>query len=149
MGIDNLIFAFGISALIGGLLGIINALLINWLKLPPFIITLGTQNLFHGIMTTFIGDKSFGAGVLPKSIHSFGQAAVIKIGGVGLTSSIIPVLLAGALTWFILYRTMTGRGIFAVGNDEEAARRAGFNPFKIRLIVYVYSGILAGIMGMM
>lgn len=48
MGIDNLIFAFGISALIGGLLGIINALLINWLKLPPFIITLGTQNLFHG-----------------------------------------------------------------------------------------------------
>lgn len=149
MGIDNLIFAFGISALIGGLLGIINALLINWLKLPPFIITLGTQNLFHGIMTTFIGDKSFGAGVLPKSIHSFGQAAVIKIGGVGLTSSIIHVLLAGALTWFILYRTMTGRGIFAVGNDEEAARRAGFNPFKIRLIVYVYSGILAGIMGMM
>ncbi|MFR3390823.1 MAG: ABC transporter permease [[Clostridium] scindens] len=149
MGIDNLIFAFGISALIGGLLGITNALLINWLKLPPFIITLGTQNLFHGIMTTFIGDKSFGAGVLPKSIHSFGQAAVIKIGGVGLTSSIIPVLLAGALTWFILYRTMTGRGIFAVGNDEEAARRAGFNPFKIRLIVYVYSGILAGIMGMM
>ena len=84
MGIDNLIFAFGISALIGGLLGITNALLINWLKLPPFIITLGTQNLFHGIMTTFIGDKSFGAGVLPKSIHSFGQAAVIKIGGVGL-----------------------------------------------------------------
>lgn len=148
-GIDNLAFAFIISGLIGGTLGIINALLINWLRLPPFIITLGTQNLFHGIMTTFISDKSFGAGVLPKCLHTFGQASVFKVDGVGLTASIVPVILTGAVTWFILYRTMIGRGIFAIGNDEESARRAGFHPFKIRLFVYVYSGILAGIMGMM
>lgn len=148
-GIDNLAFAFFSSALIGGILGVINALLISWLKLPPFIITLGTQNLFHGIMTTFISDKSFGAGVLPESLHAFGQASVFKIKDVGLTASVLPVLLAGLVTWFILYRTMIGRGIFAIGNDEESARRAGFNPFRIRLFVYVYSGILAGIMGMM
>lgn len=148
-GIDNLAFAFIVSGLIGGALGSINALLINWLTLPPFIITLGTQSLFHGIMTTFIGDKSFGAGVLPKCLHTFGQAQVFKIGGAGLTASIIPVILVGAATWFILYRTMAGRGIFAIGNDEESARRAGFNPFKIKLFVYVYSGIIAGVMGMM
>lgn len=148
-GIDNLFFAFGVSALIGGLLGSINALLIHWLKLPPFIITLGTQNLFHGVMTTFISDKSFGAGVLPKSLHRFGQATVLNIGDAGLTAAVIPVLLAGAVTWFLLYKTMTGRGVFAIGNDEESARRAGFKPFRIRMFVYVYSGILAGIMGMM
>lgn len=100
-------------------------------------------------MTTFIGDKSFGAGVLPKCLHTFGQAQVFKIGGAGLTASIIPVILVGAATWFILYRTMAGRGVFAIGNDEESARRAGFNPFKIKLFVYVYSGIIAGVMGMM
>ena len=150
-GISSLVFAFIVSMLIGVVLGLINAVLINWLKLPPFIITLGTQNLFHGIMTTFISDKSFGSGVLPECMHSFGQGTIFKIatanGSTGLTVSIIPVLLAGLATYFILRKTMIGRGIVAIGNDEESARRAGFNPFRIRLFVYAYSGALAGMMG--
>jgi len=150
-GINNLAFAFALSAFIGVCLGLINALLINWLKLPPFIITLGTQNLFHGIMTTFISDKSFGSGVLPTCLHQFGQGTLFKIytenGSAGLTVSLIPVLLAGILTYLILYKTMLGRGIVAIGNNEESARRAGFNPFIIRLFVYGYSGALAGMMG--
>ena len=109
------------------------------------------QNLFHGIMTTFISDKSFGSGVLPECMHSFGQGTIFKIatanGSTGLTVSIIPVLLAGLTTYFILRKTMIGRGIVAIGNDEESARRAGFNPFRIRLFVYAYSGALAGMMG--
>lgn len=150
-GISSLAFAFIVSMLIGVVLGLVNAVLINWLKLPPFIITLGTQNLFHGIMTTFISDKSFGSGVLPECMHSFGQGTIFKIatanGSTGLTVSIIPVLLAGLATYFILRKTMIGRGIVAIGNDEESARRAGFNPFRIRLFVYAYSGALAGMMG--
>lgn len=150
-GISSLVFAFIVSMLIGVVLGLINAVLINWLKLPPFIITLGTQNLFHGTMTTFISDKSFGSGVLPECMHSFGQGTIFKIatanGSTGLTVSIIPVLLAGLVTYFILRKTMIGRGIVAIGNDEESARRAGFNPFRIRLFVYAYSGALAGMMG--
>ena len=75
--------------LIGLVLGLCNAVLISWLKLPPFIITLGTQNLFHGIMTTFISDKSFGAGVLPSCLRAFGQATIFRFdtasGTVGLT----------------------------------------------------------------
>lgn len=149
LGIDNLFFAFFVSSIIGGILGSINAVLINWLQLPPFIITLGTQNLFHGIMTTFVGDKSFGAGVLPKSIHEFGQATLFKVGDAGLTAAVIPVLCIGLFTWFILHKTMIGRGIFALGNNEESARRIGFQAFKTRMFVYVYSGILAGIMGML
>ena len=76
-GINNLAFAFAVSMAIGVVLGLVNAVLISWLKLPPFIITLGTQNLFHGIMTTFISDKSFGSGVLPECLHSFGQGTII------------------------------------------------------------------------
>jgi simple sugar transport system permease protein len=150
-GINSLVFAFAVSMLIGICLGLVNALLINWLKLPPFIITLGTQNLFHGIMTTFISDKSFGSGVLPETLHKFGQGTLFKVttqnGSSGLTVSLIPVLIAGIVTYFILRKTMIGRGIVAIGNDEESARRAGFNPFKIRLFVYAYSGALAGMMG--
>lgn len=151
LGINSLVFAFGFSALLGLLLGLVNALLINWLKLPTFIITLGTQNLFHGIMTTFISDKSFGAGVLPSCLHGFGQAVLLKLptenGSTALTVSLIPVALAGILTWFLLYHTMIGRGVVAIGNDEEAARRAGFRPFFLRLFVYGYFGILSGVMG--
>lgn len=144
-GINNLAFAFAVSMAIGVVLGLVNAVLISWLKLPPFIITLGTQNLFHGIMTTFISDKSFGSGVLPECLHKFGQGTLFKVatanGSTGLTVSLIPVLIAGLATYFILRKTMIGRGIVAIGNDEESARRAGFNPFKIRL------GALAGMMG--
>ena len=150
-GINNLAFAFAVSMAIGVVLGLVNAVLISWLKLPPFIITLGTQNLFHGIMTTFISDKSFGSGVLPECLHKFGQGTLFKVatanGSTGLTVSLIPVLIAGLATFFILRKTMIGRGIVAIGNDEESARRAGFNPFKIRLFVYAYSGALAGMMG--
>lgn len=150
-GINNLAFAFVVSMAIGVVLGLVNAVLISWLKLPPFIITLGTQNLFHGIMTTFISDKSFGSGVLPECLHKFGQGTLFKVatanGSTGLTVSLIPVLIAGLATYFILRKTMIGRGIVAIGNDEESARRAGFNPFKIRLFVYAYSGALAGMMG--
>lgn len=150
-GINNLAFAFAVSMAIGVVLGLVNAVLISWLKLPPFIITLGTQNLFHGIMTTFISDKSFGSGVLPECLHKFGQGTLFKVatanGSTGLTVSLIPVLVAGLATYFILRKTMIGRGIVAIGNDEESARRAGFNPFKIRLFVYAYSGALAGMMG--
>lgn len=150
-GINNLAFAFAVSMAIGVVLGLVNAVLISWLKLPPFIITLGTQNLFHGIMTTFISDKSFGSGVLPECLHKFGQETLFKVatanGSTGLTVSLIPVLIAGLATYFILRKTMIGRGIVAIGNDEESARRAGFNPFKIRLFVYAYSGALAGMMG--
>lgn len=150
-GINNLAFAFAVSMAIGVVLGLVNAVLISWLKLPPFIITLGTQNLFHGIMTTFISDKSFGSGVLPECLHKFGQGTLFKVatanGSTGPTVSLIPVLIAGLATYFILRKTMIGRGIVAIGNDEESARRAGFNPFKIRLFVYAYSGALAGMMG--
>jgi simple sugar transport system permease protein len=52
-----------------------------------------------------------------------------------------------AVTWFILYRTILGRSIFAIGNSEESALRAGINILKTKLFVYTYMGLLSGIMG--
>jgi len=149
--IDSLPFAFVVATLIGIILGMINALLVNWLKLPAFIITLGTQNFFHGVMTTFISDKTYGAGVIPESLSRFGSSTIFKVntemGVMGLTTSAIPVFLLICLTWFILYRTSIGRGVVALGNSEESAIRSGFDPLKIRLFAYGYIGALAGIMG--
>jgi simple sugar transport system permease protein len=149
--IDNLVFAFAISVGIGVMLGLINALLVNWLNLPPFIITLGTQNLFHGVMTTFVSDKTFGAGVIPTALTQFGSATLFTLrteqGVMGLTIAVIPMCIAVLLTWFIVCRTMVGRGVVAMGNSPESARRAGFSLLRLRLFTYGYMGALAAVMG--
>ncbi|MDR9859048.1 ABC transporter permease [Treponema socranskii] len=151
LNISNIVIAFGISMSIGLILGLFNAWLISWLKLPTFIITLGTQNLFHGIMACFIGAKTYGAGLLPESFSKFGSATLFLIhtknGTVGLTSSVLIVAAVVFATWFLIYKTIIGREIVALGNSEDAARRAGFNPLFLRLIAYGYMGILAGCAG--
>lgn len=151
--INNLAFALVVSTSIGVCLGLVNAMLINWLKLPPFIITLGTQNVFHGVMTTLISNKTFGAGVIPPALSKFGSSTLFQLntemGVMGLTTAIIPVAIVIAMTWFLINRTVLGRGIVALGNSEESAIRAGFKPNALRLFTYSYMGALAGIMGVL
>lgn len=150
-GIDNLLFAFALSIFFGIILGLFNGFVVHYLKLPALIITLGTQYFFHGIMTTFIGSETYGAGVMPSAITEFSSKQLftidIQFGTTGLSYFMVPVAIAILLTWFILYKTKLGRGIFALGNSEEAARRVGFNPLLIKLFVYGFLGALAGTMG--
>jgi len=150
--IDNLAFAFVVSAVIGILLGAVNALIIHKFHLPTMIATLGTSSLFSGIMTTFIGTKTITVGMMPKSLRAFGGFRLFEMvndagSTYGLTVFIIPVVIVVVVTWFILYKTMLGRGVIALGNSEEAAKRSGFNLFWLRMFIYTYVGLLAGIMG--
>jgi simple sugar transport system permease protein len=148
---DNLGVAFLLSTAMGILWGLFNAVIVHKLKLPAFIITLGTQNLIFGVMTTFIGSKTYGATAIPKAFSRFASAQILQIttetGKVGISCFVIPMIIVLALTWFIMYKTKIGRSIFALGNSENASRRIGVNPFKVRLFVYAYMGALAGIAG--
>ncbi|BBH24492.1 ABC transporter permease [Paenibacillus baekrokdamisoli] len=151
-GIDNLLFAFAVSGIIGLLLGTINALIIHCFKLPALIVTLGTSSVFYGLMTTFLGTKSITPSQMPVSLMKFGSSRLLEFTTstntvYGLSVFIIPVIVVIVATWFLLYKTMIGRGIFAMGNSEEAAVRAGFNLFVLRLVIYSFVGVLAGIMG--
>lgn len=149
--INSLPFALVVSITIGTCLGVINAMLIHWLHLPAFIITLGTQNIFHGVMTTFISNRTYGAGVIPTTLTSFGSSTLFtvktQLGIMGLTTSVIPVVIVIILTYLIINKTMLGRGVVALGNSEESAIRSGFRPLFIRLFAYSYLGALAGLMG--
>jgi len=151
-GINSLLFASAISCLIGLACGLINALIIHCFHLPTLIATLGTSSVFYGVMTTFMGTKGVNASQMPSSMVDFGGCQLFVIPAksgttYGLTVFIIPVVIILIVTWFILYRTMLGRGIFALGNSEEAANRAGFNLLNIRLFIYSFMGVVAGIMG--
>lgn len=150
--IDSLAAAFAVSIAISIVLGIGNALLINLLKLEPFIITLSTASVYFGLMKILIGTKNVGASDLPDAFRSFSSAKLITTtnqygGTIGLSAFIIPVVLCIVLTWFILHKTLIGRGIFAMGCNAEAARRAGFNVPMLRVFIFAYSGFLAGVMG--
>jgi simple sugar transport system permease protein len=151
-GVDNLFVAFVISCSIGVFLGLINGLIISYFKLPTLIATLGTLNVFHGALTTFVGTESVNARQMPSCFVRFGSAKIITLvnsqGSVyGLSVFIIPLIAVIALTWFILRFTMLGRGIYAIGSNRESAKRAGFNITALQLFVYSYVGFLAGIMG--
>lgn len=151
-GITSLAIAFAISIAIGIVLGIGNALLINLLKLEPFIITLAMASVYFGLMTILIGTSNVGASNLPEQFRNFSSMKLLtttnQYGGViGLSAFIIPVAISVILTWFILHRTLIGKGIFAMGCSNEAARRAGFNVNLLRIFIFGYAGALGGIMG--
>lgn len=153
-GVDNILFGFLISCIIGLLLGLVNAVFIHVTKMEPFIITLGTSSLFHGIMTTFIGTKNIGSVDIPSAITKFGEAKLFTMedgfGGImGLSVFFVLIVLVVLVTWFILYKTMLGRSVFALGCSTETAKRAGFSIWKTHLFIYGYMGVLAGIMGML
>lgn len=152
LGINNIVPAFLISIGIGILLGIINAMLIHLLKLEPFIITLGTSSVFHGLMTILVGTENIGAAKLPTAFTNFGTMKLFTMsapsgGKMGLTIFFVPVAIIIVLTWFILRKTLIGKGIFAMGCNNESAKRAGFNLLFLRMFIYAYVGALAGLMG--
>lgn len=150
-GIDNIWGAFAISIGVGIVYGLFNAFLITRFRIPAMIATLGTFNLYHGGLLEFLGTESVNVGRLPSSLTNFGRLAVFTVetpqGTHGLSVFVVILVLAVILTWFIMRRTMLGRGIYAIGGDAEGAKRAGFNVTRIRYFVYAYVGFLSGIMG--
>src|SRR5690606_1253801 len=110
LGIDNILFALFAAMVIGAVLGSINALFIHLFNLPTLIVTLGTASLFHGLMAVTIGTKAFPTAEMPTSLIEFGSLNLFTIEGAtsvyGLSVFVPIVVVAIALTYFLLYRTM-------------------------------------------
>lgn len=146
----NIWLSFLVAALIGIVLGGVNALLVGLFRLPVLIVTLGTRGLFAGALLTYIGSNYVSN--LPNSISSFGDLNLVTAHNgrqtVGLQMLIVPVALGCLLIGYLLRRTVTGRGIYAIGGGAESARRAGFSVGRIRALVFCIAGMLAGLAGM-
>jgi simple sugar transport system permease protein len=152
LGIDNLLLAFIISCTVGLVLGAINGIIIAYFKIPTLIATLGTLNLFHGLLLTIVGTRSVNAAQMPKCFVDFGAAKIFTLTTakgttIGLSVFVIPLIAVILLTWFLLKYTMLGRSIYAIGNSTESALRAGINVVKTQLFLYCYVGFINGIMG--
>jgi simple sugar transport system permease protein len=140
-----------LAMLLGLLLGLVNAVFIGIFRLPTLIVTLGTLSLFRGSLLTFVGTDLISN--LPPSMRQFSRAALFRFvdaEGIRYTLPLAFLFLVAVvlITWFILYRTMLGRAMFAYGGNPEAASRAGFNTTRLQFFVYSYVGLLAGLAGM-
>ncbi|MFD1199810.1 ribose ABC transporter permease [Brucella gallinifaecis] len=128
--------------LLGMVLGFINGALIAFAKLPPFIVTLGTLTAVRGLARLLGADKTVFNPDLPFAFIN-GPAF---FGISWLTVIAFAVIL---VSWFILRFTALGVRIYAVGGNEVAARLSGIKVWAVLLFVYVASGFLAGLGGVM
>lgn len=144
--------AFVMSAVIGLLLGLFNATVISFFRLPTLIATLGTQSLFFSVVTTFVGSKQITNMNLPVGITNFSKSYVIELRQdrilYTLPSAFLITVAIAIVVFLILRYTMLGRGIYALGGDRVAAQRAGFNVRRIEFFAYGFVGLIAGIAGM-
>ncbi|MFM0563107.1 ABC transporter permease [Paraburkholderia sediminicola] len=140
------------GALGGVLLGLINGLLVHRLKAPSLIVTIGTQYLYRGLLLTFIGTTFFMN--IPHSMDRFGRIPLFFYHtNEGLRAvlpiSVLALVAAAVVTWWLLNRTMMGRGVYAMGGSLAIAERLGYNLRAIHLFVFGYTGMLAGIAGIL
>lgn len=136
-------------ALITGLgFGLVNGVLIAFMRLPPFIVTLGSLTTVRGIARLIGNDSTVANADLPFAF--LGNDSITLIPGVLTLPWLAAIALAVVIaSWFILRRTVLGVRIYAVGGNANAARLAGIKVWAVLLIVYAISGLLAGLGGVM
>ncbi|WQD79416.1 ABC transporter permease [Paraburkholderia kururiensis] len=136
----------------GVLLGLVNGLLVHRLKAPSLIVTIGTQYLYRGLLLTFVGTTFFMN--IPHSMDHFGRIPLVFYRTADGLRAVLPVsvlalVMAAALTWWLLNRTMMGRAVYAMGGSLAIAERLGYNLRAVHLFVFGYTGMLAGIAGIL
>jgi fructose transport system permease protein len=141
-------FAFAAGLLCGTLCGFINGSLVTFLKLPPFIATLGTLSIF-GALNLYFSQSETIRQVDIEATAPFLQfmGTAIKIGTARLIYGSILMLLLALLFWYILNRTAFGRHVHATGDDPDAARLAGINTDRVLLAVYTFAGFICAVAG--
>jgi fructose transport system permease protein len=121
--------------------GLVNGLLVTRIKLPPFIVTLGTFNIAFAI--TQLYSKAQTVTSVPDAMTWLGNT--FKIGGTSVAYGTVLMILLYLVTWFWLRETSSGRHVYAVGNNPEATRLVGIPTDRVMVGVYVLAGVFYGI----
>jgi rhamnose transport system permease protein len=139
--------AIVIGLFIGVALGAINGLLVSYMRLPAMMVTIGTMNAYRGISQIFIGDKSLGK--FPDWFNSIEKIPVFKVGNAKFSVTILAFILLAVVAYLVLHRTRLGRSVYAIGLNESAAVYSGVKTKRIKLLLFVFSGLMSAIAGML
>ena len=133
--------AIALGALAGGAVGLFNGALVAIAKVPPFVATLGNMTVASGIAFVCSDGQPI-SGLSDQFLSLSGT-----VGGISIPVAVMVVVVA--VSWVLLARTRFGMHVYAVGGNAHAARVAGVNLRTTRLAVYVISGLLAGVAGVL
>jgi fructose transport system permease protein len=139
----NPYLAIAIGFVVTGGFGLLNGLLVTQLRLPPFIVTLGTLNVAFALTLIYTVETV----VAPPEQTFFGNT--FKIAGTTITYGTVAMLLLFLIIWFVLRETSFGRHIYAIGNNPEATRLAGISTARLLIAVYTLAGLIYGFAGLL
>lgn len=140
----NPFVAMGVCLLVTTGFGVLNGSLVTFIKLPPFIVTLGTLNIAYAITLLYTTQTIAN---LPAELTALG--GTFKLGSTAVTYGSLVMLLLYFVVWFVLRETAWGRHVYAVGNNPEATRLAGINTSRLIISVYAIAGVFYGIAGIL
>jgi fructose transport system permease protein len=133
----------GIATCLG--FGMLNGALVTVVRLPAFIVTLGTLNIAFALTHIVSNDMTFSP--LPSAMLFFGRT--FTIAGADFTYGVVLMLLLYAVAWFALSQTAWGRHVYAVGDNRAAARLTGIKTDRVLFGVYTLAGLTSGIAAML
>lgn len=133
--------AIAVGVLVGAVVGILNGTLITYAKLPPFIVTMGTMTAIRGLALTIT--EGIPISGLPDAFNQIGTGKIL-----GIPTPIYIMVVFAVVFGFILAKTKTGRYTYALGSNFDAARLSGVNANIALIKVYMFSGILASVAGL-
>ena len=125
---------------LGAVLGTFNGLIITYGNVPPIIATLGTLSVYRGMVFYYSQGTWINSFELPANFKLLSKGTPL-----GLPNMVIISLFVALVVYYFLNHTRTGRDIFAIGSNPDAAQYAGIRKERITFLVYVLSGMLAGL----
>ncbi|PZG00760.1 ABC transporter permease [Micromonospora deserti] len=137
------VLAICLAVAVGAAAGALNGALVTRLRLPPFIVTLGTLSVFTAIGLLYSGGQSVQATDLPPVLSWTGES--FPLGPFRITIGVVAVVILYLAVGFALAKTAWGRHVYAVGDDKEAARLAGIRVDRVLVSAYLVAGAIYGI----
>jgi putative xylitol transport system permease protein len=134
--------ALAVGILVGMACGAVVGLIVSRFAVPAFVATLGMLSAARGMTLIYGGGKPVPA--LTPQFRWIGTGNIL-----GIPMPVVLLAIVFLVSWWILTRTRFGRYIYAVGGNPHAAQTSGINVTRIRFTVYIISGALAGLAGMM
>lgn len=130
------------SILLGVVVGVSQGFLVAKLRIPAFIVGLGFMNVLRGAAQLYCNGMPISG--LPDIYSKLGADSFL-----GLPIPLIVAVVLMFIGWGVLRRLTVGRNVYAVGGNEEASRLAGIDVVRVRMFVYIVSGILTAIAGVL
>ncbi|NMM62127.1 ribose ABC transporter permease [Clostridium sp. P21] len=134
----NIVLILVLTVIIGGLIGLINGIIVAKGKIQAFIVTLATMTIFRGV--TYVYTNGTPISGLGSSFTFIGNGTVF-----GIPLPVVIIVIVAVLAWYVLTQTRYGRYVYAVGGNEDSSRLSGINTDKIKALVYVLSGAAAAL----